>query len=249
MSQIVAIAQRKGGVGKTTIAVNVAGALLSAGRSVDLIDADPQGSATAWARSGRLAVPVHPATVAGMGLSAWIHSVWAVTSDVVVIDTPPNCEPTLGSAGGIADVVLVPCGPSGLDRHALDATLQVLELGRSFRTRPGPEVVVVPVRVDRRSHEGRSIEEHLRSFGAALGPAVGARAAYVRAFTAGECVSTNAPGSEADHEMQALAGHVVQRLAGVWAQPEPHLRERDPRSGSIDVRYAETPTHLATIGR
>jgi len=70
VSQIVAIAQRKGGVGKTTVAVNVAGALLSGGRSVDLIDADPQRSATAWARSGRLAVPVRPATVAGMGLRA-----------------------------------------------------------------------------------------------------------------------------------------------------------------------------------
>jgi chromosome partitioning protein len=245
VSQIVAIAQRKGGVGKTTVAVNVAGALLSAGRAVHLIDADPQGSAVAWARSGRLAVPVRPATVAGMGLRAWIHAVWAVTSDVVIIDTPPNCEPTLGSAGGIADVILVPCGPSGLDRHALRATLQVVELGRSFRTRPGPEVVIVPVRVDRRSQEGRSIEEDLRSFGVALGPAVGARAAYVRAFTAGECVSTNAPSSEADQEMQALADHVVRRLAGV----EPRSRERDPRSGSIDVRYAETPTHLAPIGR
>jgi chromosome partitioning protein len=74
MNHIIALVQRKGGVGKTTLAVSVAGELHRRGRNVALIDSDPQQSACLWAEPGNLNFPVYE-----VALNDQMTVNWAVT--------------------------------------------------------------------------------------------------------------------------------------------------------------------------
>ena len=86
---IIGVLNRKGGVGKTTVAINVAATLAVAGGRVLLVDADPQESALSWS-SRRERDPLF--SVVGMA-SPTLHRELpriAPDYDVVMIDGAPG---------------------------------------------------------------------------------------------------------------------------------------------------------------
>ena len=68
-AKIIAAVNQKGGSGKTTLSMQLAGALARRGHEVLIVDADPQGTATRWAASAEDEKPF-PATVAGLAAAA-----------------------------------------------------------------------------------------------------------------------------------------------------------------------------------
>lgn len=62
---VIAVIQQKGGVGKSTITANVAGELVRKGRTVKVLDLDPQQSLVIWAQlgSGLLRDIVEPVSI------------------------------------------------------------------------------------------------------------------------------------------------------------------------------------------
>lgn len=216
MTQVIAFAQCKGGVGKTTLAVSVAAELCKRRADVSLIDADPQRSACQWAELGSLHYPVWEIALGDVSVLQWADWVRRVTAEIVVIDTAPN-DRALGAAIALSNLVVVPCAPSGLDIEATRRTVDLIDEVRRRRETP-LGVIIVPNRVDLRTLEGRQVAEELATLGERVGPAVGNRSSFVRAFSTGQAVNESAAGSSADFDVQALCDVVeaeLARLAGL----------------------------------
>lgn len=207
---IIASINLKGGVGKSTIAVNLGCSLASRGLSVAVVDADPQGTALSWAADGKLPVRVIPLVILrSRDSEGWIKKVQGLDDDYVIVDLPPHMADASESALILADLCLVPVTPSAAD---LTATQKALELMREVREARGngkPSCLLVPSKVDRRTAAGREIESALGSLGEPIGSAIGQRSAFVDSYTVGEWVGTFAAGSKAHEEIEALTERVM----------------------------------------
>ncbi len=130
-AKIITICNQKGGSGKTTLSMQLAGALARRGGKVLVVDADPQGTATRWAATAEDDKPF-PASVVGLSAaSAKVHrEVRKFIDDYryIIIDCPPAADsPVPQSALLIADLALVPIIPSPLDMWAAVGIRQVIE--------------------------------------------------------------------------------------------------------------------------
>jgi len=130
-AKIIAVCNQKGGSGKTTLSMQLAGTLARRKNKVLVVDADPQGTATRWAASADDENPF-PASV--IGLSAANEKVHREVKkfvgdyDFIVIDCPPAADsPVPQSALLIADLALVPIIPSPLDLWASVGIRKVIE--------------------------------------------------------------------------------------------------------------------------
>ena len=132
---IVALLNQKGGVGKTTLALHLAGEWAREGKRVILIDADPQGSALDWSEQRAREGFARLFGVIGLARDTLHREApeLARSADHVVIDGPPRVAGLMRSALLAADVVLVPAQPSPFDGWASGEMLTLIEEARVFR--------------------------------------------------------------------------------------------------------------------
>ena len=132
---IVSLLNQKGGVGKTTLALHLAGQWAREGRRVLLIDADPQGSALDWSQQRAAEGLARLFGVVGLPRDTLHREAADLARDVdhVVIDGPPRVAGIMRSALLACDAVLIPVQPSPLDGWASAEMLELLEQARIFR--------------------------------------------------------------------------------------------------------------------
>lgn len=128
MSPIIGIINAKGGVGKTVSTVYLAHALTNAGYSVEVWDADPQGSATDWAftaeeNGGKFPFEVSPVNVPQLKKRR-------TTAEVTLIDSPPLNESILNAIAQRSDALIIPAAPAGLDITRVFSTLTSIPEGK-----------------------------------------------------------------------------------------------------------------------
>ncbi|WP_342051320.1 MULTISPECIES: ParA family protein [unclassified Cupriavidus] len=133
----IALANQKGGVGKTTVGLNLASAFQLGGVETALVDADPQNTSLRWATSGAetLAVAVSSLAPAGAKIGNEITKLQR-KYDLVVVDCPGNLEdPRTPEVLKVADFCLMPLGPSPAD---LFSTLAMIREVGAIRRRDNP---------------------------------------------------------------------------------------------------------------
>ncbi len=203
---IISLANQKGGVGKTTGAINIAGGLSRMGRRVLLVDADPQGSVLQWQsieNSAEFDVQHHPETDPGRHV-ALLGSRY----DFIVIDAPPAIGDITASILAVSGLAIIPVGPSPLDlwssRETISLVHEIEPDNPDLRCR-----LLISKKIPR-TRIGREAREAIETYGMKLfATEIGQRVAYVQAMISGMSVLKYAPGSDAAAEVERLCAEIL----------------------------------------
>jgi chromosome partitioning protein len=234
MAYVLAVANQKGGCGKTTVAMNVAGCLGRAGYKVLLVDADPQASAVQW-RNNReeSALPFHvqafPFPTLHKELPGQIEQ---AGYEIVIIDCPPGAANGKDRKGDItrsalllAHAVLMPVRPTPLDYQASAIILPLLQDVSFLRPTQQLQVMLVingkPPSRTRLGNEAHAAAEQIFATEGMriqiLSSEICTRQTYAEAPSAGKVVIDYDPSSKASAEIQAVTKEVLECLSRMTA--------------------------------
>jgi chromosome partitioning protein len=128
----VAIISRKGGAGKTTIALHLAVEAEANGIATAVFDLDPQASAALWSDHRGNQIPaVIPAQAPR--LASLLAQAKQQNAHLTILDTAPHSD---GIASD-ADLILIPCRPFSFDLDAIGASIRLARLADK------PAVVII----------------------------------------------------------------------------------------------------------
>lgn len=204
--KVITVAQQKGGAGKTTIVANLAVALARKGKSVVLLDTDPQGSLGRWfmTRRERGGNDIEFSTASAWGVSYECDKL-RKNFDFVFVDTPPKIDSDLKPAIRESDLVIVPVSASQVDVWATEGVLDLAG-------REKADVMVVLNRAKAGTRVAADVDQALLELGVKRAETViGHRVAFPETMGVGKAVLERGKGAWSD-EIDALTDEVVRRV-------------------------------------
>jgi chromosome partitioning protein len=216
VASIITVFNQKGGAGKTTLSMQLAGTLAHRSHKVLVVDADPQGTATRWSASAPQDKSF-PAAVNGLSAAgAMVHrEVRKFVDDYrfIIIDCPPALESAVPeSALLISDIALVPIKALPAELWASVAIRTLIDRQQGINDSLQARLVISDL--EERTRLARSIMERLEEFGIPLMKTrMHHRIAYPESMIMGCTVhDLGAAAKPAIDEMEALTDEVIQVL-------------------------------------
>jgi chromosome partitioning protein len=219
----IALIAQKGGVGKTTIAVNLA---VTVGMPTVLFDLDPQESAVMWADRRKTDSP-HVEFLTERRLADGLKAAEQGKYQLAIIDTPPAAGPQAYTAVQAANLVLIPCRPSLVDLDAIRRTAQLIKSAGN----PASAFVLF----NAAPHSATTLLEDARAIveGAGLSACpviLRERSAYRASWPIGRTVVEVEPSSKAAQEITELKDWVLAQLQVCTpedVQPQEKIQQQD----------------------
>lgn len=206
----IAVMSRKGGAGKSTVAVHLATAAAATGKRVVLVDMDPQRSALEWARERRIEWPLVIEGRAG-ALFTTHRAADRSGVDLMIVDSRASSEAEQAEAARLADLCLIVVRPSFFDLQAVGRTVELVENMRRLGL-----FVLNQAPVRRNGTEPRVIREavnYLNDFSLEFAEVgLRQRAAYQTAMWKGLGAQEDQPDSQAAFEINSLWASLAERL-------------------------------------
>ena len=200
-----AVLSRKGGTGKTTLAIQLSVAAEQAGHTTALIDLDPQASAAKWSdnREGR-----SPAVISthATRLPEILSIAESNGATLAILDTAPHTETAALEAASTAQMAVIPCKPTLIDLQAIGSTINVVRLANV----PARIILnAVPARGDLAAQARQVVED----FNVPCAPCeIGHRMAFIHSYNAGLAVQEFEPRGKASSEICALYLYIANEM-------------------------------------
>jgi chromosome partitioning protein len=206
---IFAFTNSKGGVGKSTMAVNLATWLREQGSRVALVDADVQGSSSAWLQEASPETPIFRLQTPDDVLDQ-VPRLQTEFSHLVV-DGPAGLSEVTRTILLLADCTYLPCGPSVLDLRAVSEALRTVRQVQQIR-HGAPLVVLVPNKLQARHRLSVEFLETAKTLGVPAAGGLHLRQPYADAAGQGTVVwrMESASAGDAAAEMKSLLKELME---------------------------------------
>ncbi len=208
MAKVISILNPKGGVGKSTLTINLARALQLEGLNILVVDIDAQGTSRTWRQASDndnyfSVVGAHNPN----SLEKDINSI-SESFDHILIDGLAKTHETLVSMIKVSDTVLIPITPSSADLWGVSDLVDMVKASQEGSGRPRTAFLISRQIVGTRL--AQELRDALKQFGLPIFKArISQRIAFAESLSMGSTVLDQSPNSPASQEIRDIAKELL----------------------------------------